>query len=165
MKEDIRYAKIWWCQVIIPNLAIAVGGIFLAVLCWGAMGWISSWDNQEQVYKYLIGGASGIAVCLIPFLCVKNGRKFLMGILKSMFKFLLILSIIWGLALMEHYEYKPDHDLMGYFLSMFMALSAFLSVLSCCVGILAGIIIFIIFIFQKEPDTLWEYDSTTTEGD
>lgn len=157
LKEDL------W-QVLAPNFAISLSGIWIAMLSYGMWGWISSWDNQNQVIRFLIIGAIGLIVCALPFVLQKGGRRLIGKILsnKNVLKPLAFGIAVWIFAIMAKYDAGD-----GYLVELIKSGCAVLSVLSCLVGIVAGIIIFFAVgtsIGQDKVGKLWD-DTTPTERD
>lgn len=164
-------SKHWVLRVMIPNIAIALFGVFLAVLCYGLMGWISSWENQSQIVRYIVGGCVGMGICIIPFIVYKPGRQLLSRFIqkKAVLWILAIEAVVWIFAIIEKNDthemtFMFDRSFSDYIFDMLKSGCAVMSVLSCIVGILLGTFTFITFIFQRNPQQLWD-DTTPTKRD
>lgn len=79
---------------------------------------------------------------------------------KETIKFVIAEIIIWCFALLEINKshamtYMYDKSIWDYILGFVTPLCALLATLSCIAGIIVGVFTFIVFIFQRSPQTLW----------
>lgn len=158
--------KKWVTTVMLPNIAMALGGTFFALLCIGALGWLMHWEPPMQNVRYIVGGILGILICTIPIIIFKSGRCMLLCFFtrKETIKFVIAEIIIWCFALLEINKshamtYMYDKSIWDYILGFVTPLCALLATLSCIAGIIVGGFTFISFIFQRSPKPLW--DDTT----
>ena len=160
--------KKWFATVMIPNLAMALGGIFFAVLCLGALGWLMHWEPLIQNAKYIVGGIFGILTCVIPIIILKSGRCLMLRFLRqrSIIQLVVAEIIIWCFTLLEikrdeshAMTYMYDSSVWDYIIGFVTPLCALLATLSCIAGIIVGGFTFISIIFQRSPKPLW--DDTT----
>lgn len=157
----------WVYTALIPNIALALIGVFFAVFCLGLLGWTLHWEPTYRPYKNMAGGLIGLLACSIPWIVNRQGRAELRGFITSnaFIKIGITEIILWIFTLLERNEshrmtYMDDTSLMEYAIRILEPLCSLLFILSCVIGIGVGIITFIIFISQKEPEQFWN-DKTT----
>lgn len=154
--------KKWFTSVMIPNIAMAMIGVFFTILCYGALGWLMHWEPSAQNIRYIIAGAVGIAVSLLPIVLQVSGRQLLARFFqqKGIIQIIIIEIILWFFALLKRDEphamtYMYDKSMWDYAMGVVTSLCALLATLSCVAGIFVGGFTFVSFIFQRTPKQLW----------